>query len=62
MLLYRQEKEWASYGLEVSRRTLANWIITAANDWLRPLYDHFPKFLVKEEVVNADETHYQVLN
>ena len=33
-----------------------------ANDWLRPLYDSFAKLLVKEEVLHADETHYQVLN
>lgn len=60
--LYRQEKEWQMYGLELSRRTMANWMITVAKDWLRPLYDSFAKLLVKEEVLHADETHYQVLN
>ena len=45
-----------------SRRTMANWMITVAKDWLRPLYDSFAKLLVKEEVLHADETHYQVLN
>lgn len=62
LLLYRQEKEWQMYGLELSRRTMTNWMITIANDWLRPLYDSFAKLLVKEEVLHADETHYQVLN
>ena len=60
--LYRQEKEWKTYGLELNRRTMANWMIKVANDWLRPLYDYFAKILVKEEVLHADETHYQVLN
>ena len=55
--LYRQEKEWQMYGLELSRRTMANWMITVANDWLHPLYDSFDKILVKEEVLHADETH-----
>ena len=41
---------------------MANWMIKVANDWLRPLYDYFAKILVKEEVLHADETHYQVLN
>ena len=50
------------YGLELSRRTMANWMITVANDWLHPLYDYFSKKIVKEEALHADETHYQVLN
>ncbi len=33
-----------------------------ANDWLRPIYDSFAKLIVKEEVLHADETYYQVLN
>lgn len=60
--LYRQEKEWQMYGLELSRRTMANWMMTVAKDWLRPLYDVFAKRLVKEDILHADETYYQVLN
>lgn len=46
----------------MSRRTLANWIITVANDWLRPIYDYFAKSLVKHQVLHADETYYQILH
>lgn len=59
--IYRQEKEWESYGLEVTRRTLANWIITAAHDLLAPIYNDLAKELKKQEVLHADETHYQIL-
>lgn len=36
--LYRQEQEWKRLGLELSRATMANWVITASNDWLIPIY------------------------
>lgn len=45
--IYRQEKEWESYGLEVGRRILANRIITAAHNWLAPIYDYLPEELKK---------------
>ena len=59
---YRQEKEWSSYGLEVSRKTLSNWIIRASFDWLEPLYKLFLDKLCQQEVLHADETYYQILN
>lgn len=60
--LYRQEKEWALYGIELSRKTLANWIIRCSQDWLEPLYDRLKHQLNQEEAVHADETPYQVLH
>lgn len=59
--LYRQEKEWQQYGLQVSRRTLANWIIRSSQDWLEPIYHVLRKVLNTEEVIHADETPYQIL-
>ncbi len=59
---YRQEKEWSYYGLEVSRKTLSNWIIRASFDWLEPLYKLFLDKLRQQEVLHADETYYQILN
>ena len=37
--LYRQEKDWQQYGIQLSRATLANWIIRCASDWLKPIYE-----------------------
>jgi transposase len=60
--LYRQEAEWQRYGLKVSRRTLANWVITSAQDWLYHIYKKLHRHLVLSEVIHADETPYQILN
>lgn len=60
--LYRQEKEWVQYGLEVSRRTLSNWVIRSAQEWLAPVYDRLRHVLSQEEVIHADETPFQILN
>ncbi len=32
--LYRQEKEWQTLGVSLSRATMANWILIASRDWL----------------------------
>lgn len=60
--LYRQEKEWRDYGLSVTRKTLANWVIRSAQEWLAPIYDRLRQTLSQEEVIHADETPVQILN
>ena len=60
--LYRQEKQFKSFGIELSRQNLANWIIYGANNWLKILYDRMHTLLLKESVIHADETTMQVLN
>jgi len=59
--LYRQEKAWERMGVELSRQTLANWIIQAAERWLLPLYERMHEHLLKEDILHADETDLQVL-
>jgi hypothetical protein len=59
--LYRQEKSWQRAGVEISRQTLANWVIKGA-DWLAPLYDRMRERLVRSDIVKADETPVQVLH
>jgi hypothetical protein len=59
--LYRQEKEWADLGVELSRATLANWMISCSHSWLMPLLEHMRKDLLSREVLHADETTVQVL-
>lgn len=62
MPLYRQEKDWKQYGAELSRTTLANWIIHCSKNYFRPLYDYFHRELLKRSFAMADETRIQVLN
>ena len=35
--LYRQETEWKRLGLDLSRATMANWVVIASREWLMPL-------------------------
>ena len=60
--LYRQEKEWKELGLEVSRATLASWIMRAARDWLMPVVSLMREKLLEETYLHADETTVQVMN
>ncbi|WP_282201468.1 IS66 family transposase [Collibacillus ludicampi] len=61
MPLYRQEQQFASLGIELSRQTLANWILYGANTWLSLLYDRMREHLLKQDILHADETTLQVL-
>lgn len=58
--LYRQEREWKDIGLPLSRATLGNWVIRAAEDWLMPLKKRLQEILLQQEIVHADETPVQV--
>ena len=48
MLLARQEREFARYDLDLSTKTMANWIINCADRYLKPLYQ-----LMKEELLES---------
>jgi len=61
MPLYRQEQDWKTSGVTLSRATLANWIIYAATHWLLPLWLALQAILVKSPLIMADETVVQVL-
>lgn len=59
--LARQEKIWAREGINLSRATLANWVILPAQTWLKPLCRRLKKHLLTCDVIHADETVVQVL-
>lgn len=59
--LARQEKIWARDGINLSRATMANWIIQCSQTWLKPLYRHMKQELLTHSVIHADETVVQVL-
>lgn len=61
MPLYRQEQTWSRLGVELSRQTLANWIIQGADRWLGSLYERMHEQLLKQDILHADETTLQVL-
>ena len=59
--LYRQEQEWKRAGVQLSRQTMSNWVLTAARDWLTPVYNELHRKLLTHDILHADETTLQVL-
>ena len=59
--LYRQEKDWEQLGFELSRATMANWIIRCSQDWLASVVEFLKKELLKRDIIHCDETLVQVL-
>ena len=60
MPLYRQEQEFKRMGVNLSRQTMANWIIKGAN-LLKPIYEEMRKELNSKTILHADETPIEVL-
>ena len=61
MPLYRQEKAWKDLGIDLSRATLANWIIRCSEEYFTPIVDRLHSELLKRDIAHADETPVQVL-
>ena len=59
--LYRQEKDWLQFGVELSRTTIANWIINCVDWYFIHVYGSFHRELLKRGFLMADETRVQVL-
>lgn len=59
--LYRQEQNFKRQGIELSRQTMANWMIQGSDRWLSPLYDRMHEHLLDRDILYADETTLQVL-
>jgi transposase len=62
MPLYRQEQQFARFGVLLSRQTMANWMIAGADHWLVRLYDRMHELLLQRDILHADETTLQVLH
>lgn len=60
--LYRQEQKLHRQGIQLSRQTMSNWILKAAEDYLAPVTKQLQKELLSREVLHADETTLQVLH
>ena len=58
--LYRQEKIFARLGVDLSRGTLANWMVKMG-DLVEPLVDRIRNEIRRGSFVQADETPFQVL-
>ena len=59
--LYRQEQMWKRMGAPFSRSSMGNWVCQTAETYFQPIYDLLKTFLLKGNVIHADETVLQVL-
>jgi len=59
--LYRQEQEFKRLGLNLSRQTMANWMIHVSENYLRPICDAMKVELLTHQVLHGDDTRLQVL-
>ncbi len=62
MPLARQEREFARYNLNLSTKTMANWIILCAERYLKPIYDLMREEFLHGRYIHCDETRVQVLD
>ena len=53
--LYRQEQMFARHQIDLSRKTMADWVEATAN-WLCPIYDRIRAELQRSGYLQADET------
>ena len=60
--LYRQEQELNRQGVPLSRQTMSNWILRAAEDYLKPVYEQLHRELLTRDVLHSDDTTLQVLH
>lgn len=58
--LYRQEQEFARYGVEITRREMAHWTILCTERYLSLLYHYLHEKIYDYHVLQADETPVRV--
>ena len=59
--LNRQEQEFKRYGLNLSTRTMSNWMIRCSEDYLYPIYESMITCMLQGKYTHCDETRIQVL-
>ncbi len=58
--LYRQEQEFTRNDVNISRQTMANWVIKSAERYFSLVYDRMKEELLNSPIIHADETPVMV--
>ena len=58
--LYRQEQEFTRNDVNISRQTMANWVIESAKRYFPLVYDRMKEELLNSPIIHADETPVMV--
>jgi transposase len=59
--LHSQEAMFKQYGIELSRKTMSDWVLKSST-LFEPLIQRFKQELLKQPVIHADETTVNVVN
>lgn len=59
--LYRQESLFKQYGIELSRKTMANWMLQSSQ-LLNRVYQRLHEVQLQQAVIHADETPLKVIH
>ncbi len=59
--LYRQEQMFKQFGIDLSRKTLADWMIKCS-ELLQPFYQRLRSIQLQQPVIQADETPLKVVH
>jgi len=59
--LYRQEAMFKQHGIELNRKTMSEWMIKTST-LFKPIVDYLHQQLLKQPVVQADETTLKVIH
>ena len=60
--LYRIEQELQTGGLNISRQTMANWLMILSQKYLEAVWKRLKEEKLRGDVIQADETTCQVIN
>ncbi len=58
--LYRQEQSYADNNVNISRTTMANWMISASERYLKYYCEELHRKLKEQKYIHADETRVEV--
>jgi transposase len=59
--LNRQEQEFQRLGINISKQTMANWMIYSSSHWLILIYNLLKEALVTRDILHSDDTSLQVI-
>jgi|SRR5690554_224198 len=58
--LYRQEKLFSSFGIELNRQTMSRWLVKVAEK-AQPLYEYLHRRLLEQPAIWSDDTRIKVI-
>lgn len=59
--LNRLSEDFGRLDMNISRQTLANWMISISERYMEPVYDIFHKHIMESKLIHCDETPFKMV-